>query len=562
MLRTLFRLKRRLLFNTYVRGTLQVKLGIVILSVMGLGVGFGSYSLGKTVFASLLTRLGETAAGMLISVVLTSLLLFLTIYGLMVAFYNMFSSPDLNILLVSPIPLRMVFIIKFIDNFRGVATTFLIFLFPALIGFGQAMQAGIGYYPVLVFSILGYLFIPTSLGMLLVVLLIRCFPVEKAKEVFTALSAVVSVLIYGFSQIMLPQLKSANAGADLLKRLGRLEIPYSPGNWVAKVLVASGKGEYARTVVPGLMLAGVALGLLIGCLLLVEKVYLSGWTAGGSVPGRKQKGRVRSRKTHEGLLPGPLARLVNGAFAWVAPRPVRAIIKKDLKSISRDLGELVQMLIPMAFLVIIIMRARSEGNGIPVSAEVGNFAGLGVAGLLVLVMSMFGSRFSLASLGRERQCIWILHSSPVTRLRILWAKVLVAYLPSIVLSLGLFLIAARLLHLSGIAVLAAVLGLLATTLGVAAIGVTIGSIFPKFDAANAKQVIRNSGGILYLVCVIVYLGISAAVFGLAQLLSLLIVGQLTALGISLLALWLLAAGTVAASLAFAASRFEKLEITI
>ncbi|NTU81375.1 MAG: hypothetical protein HGA45_18685, partial [Chloroflexales bacterium] len=172
--------------NTFWRGKLSGKLGLVAMVALGALGSFALYSFTRFIvsalrnpdLADLLREAAARSPGLptdvapflaaVPSAVLLGALALLVFSSFSSLLSSLYLSGDIDMLLVAPVPMRAVFIVKF---FGGLLSQYLILfalLAPVLVGYGQAMSYGPLYQLCVALALLLLPLLPAGIGALLV----------------------------------------------------------------------------------------------------------------------------------------------------------------------------------------------------------------------------------------------------------------------------------------------------------------------------------------------------------------------------------------------------------
>src|SRR6266508_3816940 len=350
--------------NTFWRGKIGRKIALLGLAAALCVAAYGLYWLTRGIvrgitspdFAKFLAEAARRSNGQLAgfsldfrtyllavpSAVLFFALVLMVLTSFTTVLSSLYLSGDMDMLLAAPVPMRAVFVVKF---FGGLLTPYALLFFllgPFLLGFGQGLGFGAVYFVVAVVVLLLLPLLPTGLGALLVMAVVRVISARRAREIVGVIGGMVGVSWYIASQFS-RQLAPRVASARTLDYLRRFDNPLLPSAWAGRSLVAAGEGRWAELLLYGGLFALLSLGVFAACLLLAEQLYYAGWsnmsTQGGKVKGKRQKakGMDRAERTPFYLLP----------FTFFLPAQSRAVLYKDLKVFPRDLRNLQQLIFPL-----------------------------------------------------------------------------------------------------------------------------------------------------------------------------------------------------------------------
>ena len=134
------------------------------------------------------------------SAVLFFALVLLVLTSFTTVLSSLYLSGDMDMLLAAPVPMRAVFVVKF---FGGLLVPYLLLFFllgPFLLGFGQGLGWGAAFFVTAVVVLLLLPLLPTGLGALLVMAVVRVIPARRAREIVGVIGGMVGVSWYIFSQ--------------------------------------------------------------------------------------------------------------------------------------------------------------------------------------------------------------------------------------------------------------------------------------------------------------------------------------------------------------------------
>jgi len=523
--------------------------------------------------------------------------------GFNTALSSLYLSGDMELLLVAPIPMRAVFISKFI---AGLSFTYLLLLgfgIPYLIGTGLGLGYHWSYYPIAIFALLALPLVPSGLSALATVALVRVLPPGRIREILAVFGALIGVSFYLLGQ--LPSLLRGNGAvgsgtAALVSRLGGIDLTFLPPAWGANAMQAAGEANWQQLLLWGGLYFGVSLILYIICLIAAERLYYSGW-ANVNIVGGKSRARLKADRARRAVQAGanqgyigaalptfsgngaaaanPVQRIADPPLAierQAAPpqglfaHGVSAILGKDATMLRRDPTGLTQLIWPVAISVVFMLQINqvsspsaglSGGGYRQFSNVVSSLRFLAPTAIVLFASSGIGAYFGISAFSRERKAIWMLKTAPVSAGSLLLGKFIVAYVPFAVFGIGLSVAYGLVSHFDLFAQLASTATVLLLGLGLTGIAVGLGGIAPRFDWDNPQRQNSTTAGCLYFPLFIIYAllaggallgGVALGAAIPAQLPLFVALGVLLSIAITALAIWL--------PLRLAADRFEQLEI--
>ncbi len=447
------------------------------------------------------------------------------------ALSTFYLSRDLDTLLVTPVPIRSVFIARFVEGLGGSWVTTFVLLGAPLIGYGLGLGYGALFVIVVVIVLLLLPLLPTSLGTLLTMLLVRVVPAQRLREIIAVVGGLFGALVWLGTQF-LGGTFSGRAGNLDENTLLRFDLPFLPTSWGARTLIAAGTGNGGALLGYGALYVGATLGVFAVCALLAERLYYSGWATVSTATG----GRVRRGREGAPLLRGPAG----------------AILRKDVRTLPRDLQQLSQLVVGLLFALFWLWRFTSTGpRGDALS-------GFGATSASVFICILLASNLGLSGLSREGRGMWQLQLAPVSPWTILRAKWVLAYLPFPLFALvfAVFLYIVRQVDPS--ALLNILLQLVLIGVGVAGITTGLGAMFPRFDWDNPRNMTTGRANFLSFVGYGIYTALMLALLNGATWLAtdwgwwVYAAAWIIALALTALAAWL--------PLNLAAKRMRTLEV--
>ncbi len=578
-IRVLVRMQFVIFRNTFWRSKISRKI-LVILAVLGLGAAaYGLYQLTLNIvkgltsqsFADFLARAARNMPGLSLDVqlyllALPSAVLFFALALMVLTSFttvlsSLYLSGDMDMLLAAPVPMRAVFVVKF---FGGLLVPYLLLFFllgPFLLGFGQGLGWGAAFFVIAFVVLLLLPLLPTGLGALLVMAVVRVIPARRAREIVGVIGGMVGISWYIFSQFT-NQLTPRIANARMLDYLRRFDNPLLPSAWASRALAAAGTGDWTQLALYGGLFAGLSIGCFALCIALAERLYYAGWSNMST-----QGGRVRRRtKNQEPRTASPWS-LLSSRFSVLGsflPAQSRAVLYKDLRVFPRDLSNVQQLIFPLVVAGIWTFRLITSGSPFGAGEQpddlksVGQLASAGISFYICLVLS---SAMGGAGISREGRGFWLLKVAPISAKQILLGKLALAYLPYPTIGALFVLFLSILQHSTPADFVRALAMVLLGGLGATSITIGMGAAFPKLSWENPRQQNSIQAGCLSPLLYLAYLGLAlGALLGL-PLLAFFAPGFAIALTLLGWAIFLaLTAGVVWGALTFGATRLERLEI--
>ncbi len=529
--------------NTFWRGKIVYKIGVGVLVALIAVAAWGLYTFSHIIvkrmrspwFAELLQEAALVDATLNLPTDMTPFLQAVPSVALFWAFFllifssfssvlsALYLSSDLDLLLVTPVPMRAVFIVKFFSGLFPQYAWLLTLLWPFLLGYGTGMEYGRGYILVTLLVLLFLPLFPAGLGTLLVMAVVRVIPARRARDVMSVLGGLLGVGVYVISQFVV-EVAPYIANVQNLQTLQQLDLPLLPSAWAGRALIAAGEGDGLTMLVYVALFTLLSLIAFVGCVLLSERLYYIGWSnmavRNGRVRTVVQPSLTHTRQWHW--------LRANSWFRFV-PTPVRAIFFKDWRVFPRDLQNLQQLIFPLTLAGIWMIRlllgsesaavVLSDSNEVRLVATVQNVGSIGIAFFLCLTLA---NTIAGAGISREGRTFWLLKLAPISAWHILLGKLCLAYLPFPTVGTFFLVLVAVLQQTPFTAFLLSWTLLLLVGLGGTCITLGLGAMFPRLDWENPQQQVTLVAGCLSFLIYTVYIVLMLlAVFGLPMLIEML-----------------------------------------
>jgi hypothetical protein len=439
----------------------------------------------------------------------------LTISSFGVLLQALYLAGDMDFLLSAPVPVRAVFVSKqlqaILPNFGLVA----LFGLPVLFGLGASGGYTILYYPLVVIVLALVALAAAGVSSFLVMGVVRIFPARRVAEVLGAVGAVFSILcsqIGNFLNAAHPDYSKFNSQQIPLDLLTRFNSPWIPLSWAGRGLVDLGAG---RWLTAGLFLAltlALTGGLYFLSLTTAERLYYSGW-ARMQAGSRKKRTAAKPSAVPERSAVSPLARFL--------PAPVLGIIGKDFLTLRRDPRSMSQLVTPLIVALVygvFLLRpggvTSADTTDVPewLTQGLKNLMAYSSVGLAMFIGWSLQSRLALMGFSQEGKNYWLIKCSPISTVRLIASKFLVAYVPALILGWGCMLVVS-LLKSAPISVF--VFGLIVVALsisGVAGINLSFGIAGVNLTWEDPRRMNSGFSGCFSVMASILYLLVDAGLF--------------------------------------------------
>lgn len=505
-LRAMRLIRRRTLFNTLKAKFSDSRLRVVLIVFFSTAFWLGLFLVFEDGFAFLNRHRFVTGylVELLFSLFFGSLLVMLLFSVGIILYTGLFASEEARFLLVRPIPPDHIFAYKFQEALFFSSWGFLLLGSPVIAAYGVTVRATPAFYLVALLLIVSFVLIPASMGALACLLITQLLP-RRRRETLIALAV---VLIGGAIPLGIRIWRSARGSFfspsqinDLVEQIDFGNLPFLPSDWISKGLVAATRPD---SLTDALFYLLVLLSNGLFFFLLTAACY-----------------RVLYRRAYNRLYSDILPRTarrdhwLQGAVEWVfgfLPRPIRALIVKDVRTFLRDPVQRLQVLIfiGLQFVYFTTIGRMSHYMENAYWQTLISFFNLTVTGL---ILAAFTSRFVFPLLSLEGQRFWILGLCPVSRSAILWGKFAFAAGGTLMVTLLLTCLSGFMLRLSLTLMATQLLTMFILCLGISGIAVGLGARFPETAENDPSKIAAGFGGTLNLVLSLVFIMVVVGAMG-------------------------------------------------
>jgi len=524
---TLMRLQLIIFLSGFKRGTKRQKISKIALTILIIGfMGFLVYT--SWSLLNFLNSQGLPLQGIDINSLLNSipvLIVNAAFMGILVTSFGvllqgLYLSGDMDFLLTSPLPIRAVFISKLLQAILPNFAFISLFGIPVLYGLGASENYHFFYFISVVIILFAMSLAAAAISSLLVMLVVHIFPARRVGEALAFLGAMSTFLCSQSGQLSNMGELSADQTSRIISMLTRLDTLWSPLAWAGRGLVDIGNRVWLTGF--GYLSLILILSVIIFSLVLSvsERLYFSGWA---SVQLHSVKKKKEPKKQALFSVNSIGVRMVE----HIIPADMRAIMVKDFLVLRRDLRNMSQLIFPLILGIMyafMLLRNNTELNELQgtstgfVEQAVTSFSVYFGMLIALFVGWMLLARLAGMAFAHEGRNYWVLKTSPLKISRIISAKFLVAYIPSLALCWS-FLVVTWFLRQANLEVLVYSLLVIGFTLaGNTSINLAFGIAGTNMDWTNPRNMQKGSTGCLSSIATVLFVGFSLAVFFLPILL--------------------------------------------
>jgi len=443
-------------------------------------------------------KVGEELIFQLLNVIFLTLFVMVLFSAIIASLSIYYISSDLDFLHSQPISKGSIIRVRFAQTLINASWVVLIFAFPIFLAYGYYFEVNAGYYLYLLVSLPPFVVIPTLLGVLGIMVLMRLFPTDKAYQILSFMGLFYLACMIAFFRFLSPEKffdkkVSDEAIIAFVESLKMPEFGFHPSSWIT-IGISSWTNQQTGTALWQLLYlyaAAVALGGVFWW--ISRKIYFGSWRAYQEVKSAPRD-KVRKPGTQKPL--------------WLKILPFstgqKGLFQKDMIVFSRDPSYWSQLFILAALVVVYIFNIVN----LPLDNIVlKNVVSVLNVGLIGFVLSALASRFVFSTTSLEGNKMWAIYTSPLRMERFLIGKFLMYFPPLLLIGELLVVVSNMLLQVDAYVMQVSIVGIFFITVGVVGMAVGMGAMYPKFKYENISEISSGTGGILFIITSLIYVGI-------------------------------------------------------
>lgn len=451
----------------------------------------------------------DDTARAVFSVFFASLTLMLVFSTGIIVYGGLFRSPEVQFLFSLPVRTERIFLHKFQESMLFSSWGFLLLGTPMLVAYGSVEHSGWYYFTSLLPFLIGFAYIPGSLGAIAALAIVRWLPRRKLRSLAIAIAvaslllAVVSLAGWLVTHRAEMDLLTPGWFQEILDRLRFSESRLLPSWWLSSGLLEAAQAGLdteshrkamaesfkflALTLSNALFLHQIALWLSM-------RLYRTAYYSLHSDLSGSKRPRAKA-----------IDRIVERMAFFLTPH-MRLLIVKDLRLFRRDPVQWLQFLIFFGLLALYFLNIRRLSYDMSYANWVNmiSFLNLSVVGL---ILSTFTTRFIFPMISLEGRRFWILGLLPVRRETILLSKFLFASIGSILPCGILVVLSDTMLRVAPMVFAVHALTCVLFCFGLSGIAVGLGAKMPNLRDDSPSRIAAGFGGTLNLIISTAYVAL-------------------------------------------------------
>ncbi len=464
----------------------------------GLGL-LGALHLG---FHRLLAYLaGVELIGPLLMWKLTAMMLLMTlamvaISSLLTALTTLYYSYDLKFLMKAPVAARTVFLDKSLESAFFASWMIGLILVPYVLAVMRVDRLGPAFFAAFLATLPPFLLLAASAGIGFTLVLLYLFPSSRTRDAVWVLSSLSLTVVYGLVRFAQPERlirpDALKVVAQYLSFLQAPTAPYLPSWWMTRALRSAAGGHWAAWGKDAALLWGAAAAVYAGLVALAGATYFAGYSGA-------QEGALRRRAHAFRLLPERFA---------AGRGPGAALLWKERLTFFRDVKHWSQIVLIVGLVFVYLFSIRRLPLESPDLRSLISFLNVGAAGFVIAAL---GLRFTFPSISLEGRSWWVLKAAPLGVREVMRQKFVFSAAPTLAVALTLGLATNAILGADAFTARVSLVALLTLALGVCAMGIGLGALFPRFTVENIHQIESSLGGFVYMAACLFYIGATIAI---------------------------------------------------
>jgi ABC-2 type transport system permease protein len=440
--------------------------------------------------------IGDLLASRLLGMAFLTFLGILLLSNVVTALSTFFLADDLELLVAAPVDRVRLYGARLVETIADSSWMVALMAVPLLAAYGVVYGAGPSYYLLAVAATAAFLVLPAVVGTAVTLLLVNVFPARRTRDLLALIGLLAVAGVVALFRFLRPErLMRPEEFRDLVDFLSVLRTPSSvwlPSEWITDALMTHLNGVF--DVFPFLLLVTTSAAFVVLGAWLHLRAYPSGFSR--AQEGAERRGPRRRYRWLEALL------------ARATPA-TRELVRKEVRVFFRDSTQWSQLILLAVLVVVYVYNIMQLPlyTGEQLSDFLINliaFLNLGLAGFVVAAIA---ARFVFPAMSLEGRMRWLLGSSPTDVRALFRAKYWVGTVPLLAVALPLIVLTNLFMEVSGFIMALTVVSMTVMTFTLTALALGLGALFPNYETENAAEIPTSVGGLLFMMCAVLYLGV-------------------------------------------------------
>lgn len=435
-----------------------------------------------------------------ISMVLFIFFIAVNIGNIIVSYSTLYKSSEVTYLFSKPITSTKIFAIKFLDNFFYSSSTLLLILLSVLAGYSVYFELSVTSFLILfLFNFIPFIFSAGSLGVIILLLIIKAASKFSFKKVIFVLAALYITVIFIFFKVNSPidlvtSVMKLYPFVDTNQYLSEFVSPlikYLPNKWLSEAAYWITRDEISKAVILSIQQIITSLLLFAAAISLGKKWYSETWLQNIKLNSEYSVSKNRNKSILSFEINSPLK-----------PQ-TESIIKRDLLLFFREPSQVIHFTV-LFFLIIIFISSVAGIRYI----GLGNFylqTGIYLAVFVfnLLLISTISLRFIFPLISLEGMTHWKVRSAPIENNFLLKRKIAI-------LGFIIFIIGVSISYYTSFrfVFLIELMSFLITTMAVLtiiSINLGMGGLFVNYKEKNPIRISSSQGASITFLINLIYM---------------------------------------------------------
>ena len=435
--------------------------------------------------------------------------LLMLIFSVAVTGYiSLYRNRDTGWLLTLPISHRTIFLWKCFESAVFSSWGMLFILAPLLLAFAKMREASPLFFLKTLLALIPFLVVASVLGAMLLILAVRWL---NTKQIVTAVTliglfTVGTAVKTGIEGEKIASETGLSAALTFQRVLHHTNISVNralPSTWMSASLIDWSRPyrNYNGMLYPALLFSNMLMGMLL-LAWMGKKWFYRSWNR--SLQQSAQSAFRRNARAQSD--PDRIVKHFPRAspLRHLTGRPLAAISKKDFLTFIREPAQWVQFAVIFGLLAMYCGGLRQINNDIEQPRDQFLVAFLNLS-VCALALSTLTTRFVYPQFSLEGRRLWILAMSPLKLSGIVIQKFVTSTIYSGILVVFILLLSGYNLRLPWRDTLFFATAIALLAVGLNALAVGLGVLFPNLEESNAAKIVSGFGGTLCLVGSFIYI---------------------------------------------------------
>lgn len=452
-------------------------------------------------FVNRSTLIGIVATPLIFKFFFLALSLMLAFSTAILCYGTLFKRPESAYLLSSPVRLRDVVIVKYLESLAMASWSLLLLGLPLMMAMARMSDEPWSFYPLFLAVFLIFIPIPGALGLLIAWVVVMVFPRTPKRVALFAMLGLVMLGAWWMRDFISTQPTSREWLSAFFDRVQVVNGAIWPHTWVSQGIERASQGDVAT--------AGFYLLVILANALMMSMVAI------GAVSGRfmsaftKAQTGGRKETAPRGRFTSWIAEVL---FAYL-PRQQRLFASKDLRTFFRDPLQWSQMAILFGLLTLYVSNVQGRWLDLDEPSLQMLISWLNLTAVS-LILATFTTRFVFPLVSLEGQQMWLLGLISLKRSRLVTAKFLYSLTLTALTAVVVMGASAWRLELSRPMTVTHLVCISAICLGLCGVSIGMGARMPVKDERNPARIAGGFGGTVSLLMSVGLVTLSLTAVGL------------------------------------------------